>query len=355
MRRRTLLPRGASGPVTPSGKPNAPPRVTPTAGDASATVNWSTADANGALPILEYEIKASSGLTVYAQGSENEIVVRPLNNHQSYTFTVAARNSNGWGPHSDPSIEVTPIGDVTGTATAFTKNFIEDPAPLNIDVVSLRNQLAWDWDGICTREQNVSDAREDHFQQTGWRLDSFAVERSQSCDGTVITSTGAWHNDPFCPTDTTYADLQNTLTGNADGTYTHTWTDDVRGGCSFLLTPDHSDGYISGPSEIPSSSPQADVASEPAGTSAPMAATELGEGWVVVSNADPLLHPAITRIAGTRTASGCRFSGSSTGRPGDSIKVARYVAVNLSSCQADVERGIPGPELTARILEGVAP
>ncbi|MGH9226782.1 MAG: fibronectin type III domain-containing protein [Acidimicrobiales bacterium] len=242
-----------SEPVTPSGPPRPPTVVTPTAGDASATVHWSTADANGAPPILEYEIKASSGLTAYASGTQNDAVIGPLNNHQPYTFTVAARNANGWGLHSAPSVEVTPIGPVTGTATAFSQSFVEDP--VDIDVVYLRNQLSWDWDGICTREQNVSDATEDHFQQSGWRLDSFTINRSRTCEGTVITSNGAWHNDPFCPKDTTHADLQNTLTGHATGTYAHTWTDEVRGGCSSLLTPVHTNGYVSGPSNVQSVQP----------------------------------------------------------------------------------------------------
>ena len=43
--------------------------------------------------------------------------VAGLSAHNSYTFTVAARNGDGFGVSSDPSGSVTPLPDVPGAPT----------------------------------------------------------------------------------------------------------------------------------------------------------------------------------------------------------------------------------------------
>lgn len=92
--------------------PGAPTAVNATAGNNSATVDW-TAPPNGGSPLTSYTITPSpacancTGLT--ASGSATSTDVNGLTNGQPYTFTVNATNAMGTGPASAASPSVTPF------------------------------------------------------------------------------------------------------------------------------------------------------------------------------------------------------------------------------------------------------
>ena len=98
--------------VTPAGAPLAPPNVTATDGDQSATVTWGPAAANGSA-ITGYVVKAYAGATLVSTNNTGpgttSLTVSSLANGTAYTFTVAAVNAVGTGAPGT-SGTVTPAG-----------------------------------------------------------------------------------------------------------------------------------------------------------------------------------------------------------------------------------------------------
>jgi uncharacterized repeat protein (TIGR01451 family) len=101
-----------SNPVTPTAAvPDAPISVHAAAGDAAATVTWSTPPTDGGSPITSYTVtSAPGGLTETAGATARSVVVSGLANGTSYTFTVIARNGVGASAASLPSNAATPVG-----------------------------------------------------------------------------------------------------------------------------------------------------------------------------------------------------------------------------------------------------
>jgi hypothetical protein len=99
----------ASNSVTPEAPtvPGAPTIGTATAGNASATVNWTAPASDGGSPITGYVITPSSGPPVDV-GNVTSDDVTGLTIGTAYTFTVAATNAVGTGPASAASNAVTP-------------------------------------------------------------------------------------------------------------------------------------------------------------------------------------------------------------------------------------------------------
>ena len=93
--------------------PGAPTGVVATAGNASATVNW-TAPSDGGSPITSYTVTPFVGTTaqtatvVAGSPPPTNATVVGLTNETSYTFTVKATNAVGTGPPSAASNPVTP-------------------------------------------------------------------------------------------------------------------------------------------------------------------------------------------------------------------------------------------------------
>jgi Fibronectin type III domain/Putative Ig domain len=112
----------SSNTVVPAPVPDAPAAPTATAGNASATVNWSAPSDSGA-PVSGYVVTPYIGATAQPPvdvGNVLSTVVAGLANGTTYTFTVAATNSAGTGLSSPPSNAVTPIADRPGAPTAVT-------------------------------------------------------------------------------------------------------------------------------------------------------------------------------------------------------------------------------------------
>lgn len=115
--------------------PSAPTGVSANAGNAQATVSFST-PASGGSPITSYTVTSSpGGLT--ASGSSSPITVTGLTNGQSYTFTVTATNAIGTSSASAASNSVTPatignvlVDDFTGTTINTSKWNEIDPGGL---------------------------------------------------------------------------------------------------------------------------------------------------------------------------------------------------------------------------------
>ena len=95
-------------PPTPPGIPSS---VSVDPGDASAVVSWVEPADDGGDTISGYRVTASpGGATAQVPGVARTATVLGLSNGVAYRFTVAARNSAGWGPESAVSEAVTPAG-----------------------------------------------------------------------------------------------------------------------------------------------------------------------------------------------------------------------------------------------------
>ena len=107
--------------VTP-GYPSAPTGVTATPGNASATVTWTPPTNDGGLPITGYTVSDTSGsYTFNVSGPYSSTVVTGLTNGTSYQFVVAATNSAGTGPNSDPGNIVIPTNTPPEPIVCFMK------------------------------------------------------------------------------------------------------------------------------------------------------------------------------------------------------------------------------------------
>jgi YVTN family beta-propeller protein len=96
--------------------PSAPRDVTATAGDASATINWTAPTWPGSFPVTNYRVTSSpGGMTCLT--TELTCAVTGLTNGATYTFTVEALSGAGWGATSMPSNAVTPTAPPTPTIT----------------------------------------------------------------------------------------------------------------------------------------------------------------------------------------------------------------------------------------------
>jgi hypothetical protein len=118
-----------SAAATPATTPSAPTAVTATAGNTSATVDWS-APASGGSPITAYTItpyvgtEAQTPTTITGTPPTTSTTITGLSNGTTYTFTVTATNALGNGPSSEHSAAATPAApslpsapsEVTATA-----------------------------------------------------------------------------------------------------------------------------------------------------------------------------------------------------------------------------------------------
>jgi hypothetical protein len=99
------------GPASDSTVPSAPSNASASAGNASATVNW-TAPADNNSAITGFTVTPYSGgvagTPVSVGASQSSVTIPNLTNGTSYTFTVSATNGDGTGSPSPQTAPVTP-------------------------------------------------------------------------------------------------------------------------------------------------------------------------------------------------------------------------------------------------------
>jgi alpha-tubulin suppressor-like RCC1 family protein len=105
----------SSTPLTGTASPppppivSSPPRdVSASAGDSSASVNWTAPTSPGSYPVTTYQVTSSPGGHTCLT-SALTCTVTGLTNGATYTFTVKALSGAGWGDTSAPSNAVTPV------------------------------------------------------------------------------------------------------------------------------------------------------------------------------------------------------------------------------------------------------
>jgi Ca2+-binding RTX toxin-like protein len=127
----TGAPSISSNPVTPATTPGAPTIRPATAGNASATVNWTAPANNGGSAITGYQVRVVNAATNVQVGAlrnagpgATSLVVTGLTNGTSYRFQVRTVNAVGSSAFSALSAAVTPAttpgAPVIGTAVAGT-------------------------------------------------------------------------------------------------------------------------------------------------------------------------------------------------------------------------------------------
>jgi len=126
-----------------TGVPSAPTIGTATAGNGQATITFTASSSDGGSPILDYRVTSSPG-GVTATGSGSPITITGLSNGTAYTFTVQARNANGYSLSSTSSNQVTPvvppiaasggnyIYDGTGSFTGYRFHVFTSPGTFTV-------------------------------------------------------------------------------------------------------------------------------------------------------------------------------------------------------------------------------
>jgi Fibronectin type III domain len=105
----TSDPSAESSSVTITTVPSAPTGVSALAGNGGADVSFTalSVSLNGGKSVIDYRSTSSPG-SITTTNADSPIVVTGLTNYTSYTFTVAARNANGYSAESTASSPVTP-------------------------------------------------------------------------------------------------------------------------------------------------------------------------------------------------------------------------------------------------------
>jgi Fibronectin type III domain len=102
-------PSAPSAPVVTLAPPGPPAIASVTAGSRNVTVSFSPPASDGGTSIFDYQAFCASsdgGVTRWIDAASSPIVVNSLSPGNTYTCTVTAKNSIGYGPPSTPSAAV---------------------------------------------------------------------------------------------------------------------------------------------------------------------------------------------------------------------------------------------------------
>ena len=105
---------GLTNAIQPLSAPSAPRDASVTAGSQSATISWSAPSSNGGSAITRYTVTATpGGATCTTDGSTTSCAIGNLTNGTSYSFSVTAKNFNGY------TSSATAAGSATPAATTW--------------------------------------------------------------------------------------------------------------------------------------------------------------------------------------------------------------------------------------------
>jgi hypothetical protein len=163
--------------------PGAPTSVTPTAGNAQATVSWTAP--TGVLaqtPITDYAVQFSSNSGsswanfTRAASTATSATVTGLTNGTAYVFRVSATNGVGTGSYSAASSSVTPVAQTTATLT------------------SGGGANSWRWSPAFGFGSDVSIGRWDDGSnvQSGWRTTFTPASKPSSISSATFTLPYTW-------------------------------------------------------------------------------------------------------------------------------------------------------------------
>ena len=121
------------------------------------------------------------------------------------------------------------------SSKAYLKTYYEDPAQLDVDTV--RPDVAWLWDGVCTVDTSYHTTLWHWLNDTGWRLRAYDMGTYADCGVRTTGSYGHFSNSIFCLTvDTETFHDRSLVQGRADGSAFFSWNSYKRGGCNNLLS-----------------------------------------------------------------------------------------------------------------------
>jgi hypothetical protein len=130
--------------------PGVPTIGAATAGDAQATVAFTTPVTTGGSAITGYTVTSNPG-GFTGTGTASPITVTGLTNGTAYTFTVTATNGAGTGPASTASNSATPLAAQTITfADPGTQDFGTSPTLTATATSGLAVTFASSTTGVCT-------------------------------------------------------------------------------------------------------------------------------------------------------------------------------------------------------------
>ena len=136
-----------SAEVTPVGSPVAPTVTSSSAGDGTATMDWSIgtdATATGGSPIDYFTITPSQGAPITVQETVNTYTFTGLTNGTDYTFTITATNEAALTSPVANVGPLTPVGSGTAAITSVSPAYVDRTAvaTLTLTGTALNNTTA---------------------------------------------------------------------------------------------------------------------------------------------------------------------------------------------------------------------
>ena len=191
--------------------PGPPVDVSAIGGDGSAAVQWDPPLSDGGSPVTGYELVVSPGGAAHELGNVESFVVPGLTNGTEYTFSVRARNVNGYGPFSAASNVAIPRA--VCAEDAFSDVPDDHPFCPEIDWMA-DHDIAEGWpDGTYRPLRHVSRAAMAAF---AYRLAGFERGPDPTCDERPFPDVAI--DNPFCG-EIAWARDNGISTGYSDGSF----------------------------------------------------------------------------------------------------------------------------------------
>jgi hypothetical protein len=243
--------------IEPAGRPGAPTNVTATAGNAQATVSFTSPADDGGSTITGYTVTSDpvGGVDSDAGTTATTHTITGLANGTPYTFNVTATSVAGIGPASAPSNSVTPfklsttvsLGSLTHTYDATQKSATATTVPPGLNVRFTYNGsftaptsadsyavVATIDDGTYEGSATITGAL---TRTAGENVGAYAINQNDLTAGSNYNLTYVGANLTIDPAPLTVtADARSKTYGAADPALTYTATGFVNGESAAVLT-----------------------------------------------------------------------------------------------------------------------